>query len=38
MPSAMEPSGERYLAGYTTSLAEVRAMFKGSEILFLSRV
>jgi hypothetical protein len=26
------------LAGYTTSLAEVRAMLKGGEILFLSRV
>jgi hypothetical protein len=37
MPYAMEPPGERYLAGYTTSLAEVRAMLKGGEILFLSR-
>ena len=38
MPSSMEPSVERYLAGYTTSLAEVRAMLEGGEILFLSRV
>jgi hypothetical protein len=34
----MERSVERYLAGYTTSLAEVRATLEGGEILFLSWV
>jgi hypothetical protein len=34
----MEPSVERYLAGYTTFLAEVRGALEGGEILFLSRV